>query len=171
MSPQNSPDMDRRLMLGALGGLAGFAGLGLLPGTTEAAQNEQRDRKSLGKVILHFTVELDANAVKDAKRVPCNIKVSNQSAAQIAVVMDTNREGDEMTTKGGQKIRGRRIVGAGSAVFHPNVGDNPTYHVWTTDGDTPDREIYAESFSTVWFNPFPHTCGDIKWTGAKLERD
>ena len=85
--------------------------------------------------------------------------------------MDTNREGDLMTTKDGRQIRGFRIPAAGAAVFHPGLGDKPTYHIWSTEGDTPVKEVYADSFATIWFNPFPHTCGDLKWKGSEIDRD
>lgn len=90
-----------------------------------------------------------------------HIQFRNESPNQILAVMDTWREH-------------HLIAAAGQATFNPNIGDNPTYHVWSVDASgKPVQELYSDSFSTVWiggFPPTPHIGGDLKWTGAKIDR-
>src|SRR5262249_8867241 len=99
--------------------------------------------------------------VSQAKAVPVSIRVKNDSPHTMEVVMDTEREVHQ-------------IAGGASDTFHPNVGDNPTYHVYEVVDGKRGRKLWAESFNTIWiggFPPHPHIGGDLKWTGSKLERD
>ena len=105
---------------------------------------------------------LVALVARPALAVPVSIRVKNEAPSPIVVVMDTEREVHQ-------------IGGGGADTFHPNVGDNPTYHVYSVDAQgNRGQRLWSESFSTIWFGgfpPTPHVGGDLKWTGGKLERD
>jgi hypothetical protein len=89
------------------------------------------------------------------------IRVANQSAHAILIVMDTERER-------------YKVAAGGAATFHPNLGDNPTYHVYEVIDGRRGRKLWSESFNTVSVGgipPLPRVGGDLKWTGGRLERD
>jgi hypothetical protein len=120
--------------------------------------------EQLGLDTLSLFSHITQNSCTTSERraiLQCNIQFKNESPHPIHVVMDTWREQHP-------------IPPAGQATFHPNVGDNPTYHVWAVDPTgKPTQELYSDSFSTVWvggFPPLPHIGGDLKWTGAKIDR-
>jgi hypothetical protein len=95
-----------------------------------------------------------------AQAASVSVRVKNESQQTIEIVMDTEREV-------------HRIGPGGADTFHPNLGDNPTYHVYEVVDGKRGRKLWAESFNTIWwggFPPHPHVGGDLKWTGSRLKR-
>ncbi len=81
----------------------------------------------------------------------------NESQQPIIVMMDHEREV-------------KRIDPGATVIFEEaNIGDNPTFHVFTvnTDGSR-GREIYADSFHTIRVLHLPGG-RDLRWTGSKIE--
>jgi hypothetical protein len=88
-----------------------------------------------------------------------HIQFTNASQTPIFVVMDTSR---------GRAL----ILPNAQATFHPNIGDNPTYHVFNVDAqNNPTGEVFSDTFSTLWMTwTGPQFGGDLKWTGSRIER-
>lgn len=117
------------------------------------------------KLILVSTIALALSltaGIARSEAAPVPIHMKNMSQSAIEVVMDTEREV-------------HRIAPGGAETFHPNIGDNPTYHVYEVVDGKRGRKLCSESFNTVWvgggFIPLPHVGGDLKWTGGRLKRD
>jgi hypothetical protein len=130
-----------------------------------STQMTEKENVPMSRTLMKWTLAacfcLPAIAT-EAQAVPLSIRLKNKSPQMIEAVMDTEREV-------------HRIGPASSDTFHPNVGDNPTYHVYEVVNGQRGRKLWAESFHTIWFGGFPfpraHVGGDLKWTGNRLERD